>query len=210
MSAPHIWGFDRDDTEMRAALSAGWRRSDLAWERLMERGNEALRAGSSGRAWRMFVAAGMLARLRFGRDDPRRATALGARAVLLERAGAGQGATALRDWAIADWARVGDFVDGMGIRPRARSSLFHLRMEARHRDTFQANLRTRFGRIAAETAETLAAIGTPDRPGHRHYARWLGERPGVFDDTRKLLAACLLLPDRTAAGDGQGPGPKGG
>ena len=30
-------------------------------------------------------------------------------------------------------------------------------------------------------------------PRHRLYERWRGEKPSVFDDTRKFLAAALLI-----------------
>ena len=64
----------------------------------------------------------------------------------------------------------------MEIKPRIRSSLFHLRMEAKHRGQYQDNLRLRLGRIADETGETLAHLGRAQRP-HRHFARWRGEKP---------------------------------
>jgi len=91
---------------------------------------------------------------------------------------------------------IGAAIETAQIAPRARSSLFHLRMEARHRATFHANFRRRLTAIAGETAETIAALTAPRGPGHRHFSRWRGEKPPVFDDTRKILAACLLLPDR--------------
>lgn len=200
MSARHIWGFDRGDTEMRAALNAGWRRADLAWERIMEAGCRASRAGAPGRAGRLFLLADLLARLRFDAGDLRRATAPAARALLLAGAGRTRTADAQRARALRHWAGAGAFIAAMEIRPRARSSLFHLRMEALHRDTYHANLRLRLSRMAAETEETLSGLGAPAGPAHRHYSRWLGEKPGVFDDTRKAISACLLLPDPTPPG----------
>jgi hypothetical protein len=82
---------------------------------------------------------------------------------------------------------------GMETARRARSSLFHLRMEALHWDTYQDNMRTRMRAFAAETAEALAAFERGEASPHRLYERWLGEKPNVFDDTRKFLAAALLV-----------------
>ncbi len=81
----------------------------------------------------------------------------------------------------------------MRIVPRARSSMFHLRMEARHRETYQQNMRTRLTAFARETGGALAALEKDEPVSGRFYERWLGEKPPVFDDTRKLLAAALLL-----------------
>jgi len=187
MFAPRIWGFDRADAEWRTAREAGWSRADLAWERLMEAGCRSLEKTSDRSlfkaASRCFLAADLLARARFAKGDPRRATAPAARWRLnrTER---------LRDRALREWGGVAAYIETLEIRPRARSSLFHLRMEARHRDTYHANLRKRLSAFAAETGETLRGAGA-----HRHASRWRGEKPTVFDDTRKLLSACLLIPD---------------
>lgn len=191
MSALHIWGFERGDLEMRRAREAGWHRSDLIWERLMEAGNNALCDDRPGAARRLFRLAGLIAAARFPTGDPRRATALAARAMTAPNPAR---ARALQRRALDEWHGVEEFIAGLEIRPRARSSLFHLRMEVRHRDTYHDNLRTRFRNFAGETRETLDTIGAAG-PGHRHFSRWRGEKPGIFDDTRKLLAACLLLPD---------------
>lgn len=201
MSALRIWGFERGDIDLQRARRAGWRRSDLIWERLMEAANLAWAEGHGARARRLFRLAGLIADARFDRGDPRRATAPGALAMIHARQGRPGAARRLRRRALRAWDGVDAFIATLEIRPRARSSLFHLRMEARHRETFHENLRTRLRAFAAETRETLQADGAP-AAGHRHHGRWRGEKPGVFDDTRKLLAACLLLPDATPDADG--------
>lgn len=196
MSARHIWGFERGDTEMRLAREAGWRRSELVWERAMEAGNRAWEAGRVGRARWLFVLADRIAVMVFGKGDPRRATAPAALARLFARQGRSRKAQAQARRALAEWAGVGAFIDAVEIRPRARSSLFHLRMEVRHRDTFHDNLRTRYRNFAEETRETMAGLaGDGPLPAHRHFGRWRGERPSIFDDTRRVLSACLLIPD---------------
>ncbi|WP_422032753.1 tetratricopeptide repeat-containing protein [Roseovarius sp.] len=196
MSARHIWGFERGDTEMRLAREAGWRRSELVWERAMEAGNRAWDEGRVGRARWLFVLADRIAVMGFGKGDPRRATAPAALARVFARQGRSRKAQAVARRALAEWAGVGAFIDDVEIRPRARSSLFHLRMEVRHRDTFHDNLRTRYRKFAEETRETMAGLaGDGPLPAHRHFGRWRGERPSIFDDTRRVLSACLLIPD---------------
>ena len=195
MFVPRIWGFDRGDAEMRLARQSGWTRADLIWERLMEAANTAIIDGNGPQAtWYLRLSDG-LAGLRFAKGDPRRATAAAGRALMLYRARKPARAIKLQKRAIDEFRCAADFIHGMQISPRARSSLFHLRMEALHRNTYHDNLRIRLGRIADETRESLALLTSPTSSGHRHYARWRGEKPSVFDDTRKILAACLLIPD---------------
>src|SRR5690606_10607913 len=98
--------------------------------------------------------------------------------------------------ALAIWQNAPGQIAAMQIAPRSRSSLFHLRMETKHRDVFYDNMRKRFTRFAAETKETLRGLTAPSAPPHRHFSRWRGERPSVHDDTRKIMAACLLIIDR--------------
>ncbi len=197
-SVPHIWAFKRSDPDWRLARASGWSRADLMWERLMEAGCEAFYAGQTARAGRLFFAADALARGRFAKDDLRRATSPAARAMV--RLAHGKDAGALIAEAQRGWLVAPDAVATMEIKPRIRSSLFHLRMEAKHRGQYQDNLRTRLGRIADETGETLAHLDSGEAR-HRHFARWRGEKPTVFDGTRKVLGAALLIPD---AGAGSG------
>jgi hypothetical protein len=187
--APHIWGFDPADAEMKLARAAGWSRADLVWERLMESALRDWEAGNRPGALRGFRRAHLLVRLCFARTDLRRAAG---HANLFVATGNPRHQRA----ALAIWQGAGEQIEAMRIAPRARSSLFHLRMEARHRATYHGNMRLRIGKIAAETQETLRQLTAPTGSGHRHVSRWRGEKPNVHDDTRKLLAACLLLIDR--------------
>ena len=54
-------------------------------------------------------------------------------------------------------------------------------------------MRIRMTAFARETATALAALEQGQRPSCRLYERWRGEKPPVFDDTRKLLSAALLV-----------------
>ena len=178
---------------MRAALAAGWRRTDLVWERLQVRGNAAWVNGDRIGARRNFLIAWWLARIFFGRGDPRVATS-SANAGLMARE-AGHIARASRHYARAQrlWVDVPRMVGGLQIRPRVRSSLFHLRMEARHRGTYEENMRARITKFVTEAGEALDAAARGNPSPHRLYSRWRGECPAVFDDSRKVLGASLLI-----------------
>lgn len=193
MSARPIWAFDKSDDEMRAALQAGWRRRDLWWERLQEAGNRALENGEAQTATRRFRKAFWLGRLGFAKDDPRRATGL-ANLACMARIG-GSSARAERRYSTARelWRTAPAKLKKIHVQPRARSSLFHLRMELKHRRLYRANLLRRLRRFMRETEEALAALAQDEKPPHRLFSRWRGEKPPVFDDTRKLMAACLLI-----------------
>ncbi len=184
---------DRAAAERAAALKAGWRAADLDWERLQEQGNAFLRSGDRAAAGRCFRRAGWIALWRFRATDPRRATTL-ANLGLTDRL-AGREGRARRRYARARriWRETGPFIAAMQIARRARSSLFHLRLETKHWGTYQDNLRIRMTAFARETAEALAALEQGRPVACRLYQRWRAENPPVFDDTRKLLAAALMV-----------------
>jgi hypothetical protein len=193
MSALPIWASDAGPAARRAARAAGWRRRDLWWERLQERANRELEAGDTHRAARRFLIAWWLARALLPEADPRRATSLANAGLAARLRGAERTAARRYGDARALWSHVAATLEGIEIRPRARSSLFHLRMELRHGETYRANMRARLGRFVAEAGDALEAIARGEPPSVRLHARWRGEKPAVFDDTRKLLAACLLI-----------------
>jgi len=190
---PRILDFSPRDAEYRAARAAGWGRGDLLWERLQERGNACYDAGDRAGAARAWWRAYWLGRVLFGPTDPRRATGL-ANLGHADRI-AGREARARRRFAgaLRLWGGVDAFIARMTIARRARSSLFHLRMEAQHWDTYCDNTRRRLRAFAAETAGALDALarGEPVRCGLSR--RWRGEKPSVFDDTRRFLSAALLV-----------------
>ena len=182
-----------EDHELAAALAAGWRRCDLEWERLQVAGNLALMDSDETEAAQVFFRAYRLAFLRFSRKDPRYATSLANAALAARLLGREERARRRYGKALKLWAGVPAQIRDLQIKPRARSSLFHLRMEARHWETYRANMEARLATFVQESSECLTAIADDRSPPHRLYARWRGEQPSVFDDSRKLLAAALLI-----------------
>ena len=196
MFAPRIWGSDFSRPDAQVALTAGWRRADILWEDLMVAGNIAWLAGNMRQASRCFRRASLVARCCFKRTDLRRATALVNCGILRRHAGKAASAHNYFAKAASYWdASAAQMIDDMQIAPRARSSLFHLRMEARHRDTYHENFRVRLHKIASEVRAAIRNLDENQPPDCRLYARWIGERPTVFDDTRKVVGACLLIID---------------
>ncbi|ARE81540.1 hypothetical protein ROSMUCSMR3_00026 [Roseovarius mucosus] len=193
MFAPRTWGFERGDAEMQVARAAGWSRADLVWERLTEAGCACYQAGDRLGAARMLRRAGWVARLFFSARDLRRATSLANLAVLARDAGQGARAEQLQKRALTLWRTAPEVAGGLVFKPRSRSSLFHLRMEALHRDTFHDNMRKRYRAIAADSDQALRQLLAGARPERPISARWRGEKPPVFDDGRKFLAAALLI-----------------
>ncbi|HUF55442.1 MAG TPA: hypothetical protein VMM55_02665, partial [Thermohalobaculum sp.] len=196
MSAPPISASEaeaRREREARAALAAGWRPADLAWERMQEEASAAWRGGDAAAAIRLWRRARRLAFWRIARSDPRYATSL-ANAGMAARL-AGREARALRLYARARrlWARAPAQVATLEPGPRARSSLFHLRLEARHRETYRQNQRARIAAFVAEADAALAALAENRPPPHRLYERWRGEKPAVHDPVRLVLSAALLI-----------------
>lgn len=196
-------------SEWRAALAAGWRRSDILWERWQERGNAAWASGDVSFARRQFLLAWYLARFFFHRGDPRMATSIANVGFIAREAG--QFGRASRHYALARrlWADVPGVLDGLEFRPRVRSSLFHMRMETRHRKTYEASMRARIANFVTEAGQALEAAEAGVPSPHRLYDRWRGERPAVFDDSRKLLGAVLLICARQQESPGPGRKPGG-
>ena len=192
-SALHILVSDRKDSEMRAALNSGWSRFDLWWERAQETGNECHFSGDAAGAAKAWRRAGWIARTMFAANDPRRATSRANLALVDQKAGRARRARDGYARACTLWQHADDFIAGMNIARRARSSLFHLRMEALHWDTYQDNMRKRYTAIAGEVAHALRALEHGQPATCRLYERWRGEKPALFDDTRKFLGAALLV-----------------
>ena len=180
----------RTDQQAAAARAAGWRRSEVWWERLQTRAKAAQIAGDLDTAARYWMLAWGLGWLCLPRDDPRFACGLANAAVAAEHRGRLRVAERRRQRARDLWRSVPGWVDGIRPSPRARSSLFHLRLARRHAETYRENLRAMLRGQVEEAAACLAA-GALEPPGGR--SRWIRERPPIFDDTRRLSSACFLM-----------------
>ena len=180
----------RAHREAAAARAAGWRRSEVWWERLQARAKAGQSGGDLRSAARYWMLAYRLGWLTLPRDDPRFACSLANAAAAADHYGRSRAAGRRRRRAQLLWRAVPAWVERIRAVPRARSSLFHLRLARRHAETYTENLRTRLREQVGEAQASLAS-GVLEPPALR--CRWIHERPPVFDDTRRLLSACFLM-----------------
>jgi hypothetical protein len=178
-------------------LAAGWSEADLAWEQAAEAAAAALAENDFARAKEEAGRALQLARQHFEAIDPRLGTSLANYALSLAASG-GEGSAFLLREALEVWRGTGPWIARMDAPRVARSSLFHMRMEQRHRDTYRARWQQRWAEIAAEAKARLEMLSRdsaaiPDATVAEVLSRWRRERPAMLNDTRKLMAAAYLL-----------------
>jgi hypothetical protein len=178
-------------------LAAGWTEADLAWERDSELGAEAVAKGEMALAKEATGSALRIARESFAAADPRLGTSLANFAVSLHTSGDTNGVAILLQKALDAWQGTGPWIARMDAPRIARSSLFHMRMESLHRETYRARWVLRWQEIATEAKDRLAALNQNFAPSpeaaSEALARWRRERPTMLNDTRKLMAAAFLL-----------------
>ena len=180
-------------------LAAGWRESDLAWEEATVRAADAVAQSDYIKANDEAGQALQLARAEFESIDPRLGTSLVNYGLSLNLSGRSgdDGSVFLFREGLVVWRGADQWIARMEAPRVARSSLFHMRMEARHRDTYRARWQERWREIAAEARariEALVGSGGAElaRPDDV-LPRWHRERPAMLNDTRKLMAASFLL-----------------
>jgi hypothetical protein len=177
-------------------IVAGWARHDLAWEENAAAHCVALASASEAEAMAHSGACLLLARESLGSDDPRFATSLANHAAGLARRGDAVASGLWREARDA-WPRSKSWISAMSAPRVARSSLFHMRMEQRHRDTYEERWRLKWRDMAEEAGARLLAAdpaGLADpAAAATALARWRRECPAMLNDTRKLMAATLLL-----------------
>jgi hypothetical protein len=178
-------------------LQAGWSEADLAWETTAERTAEAVAREDPTMAKDAAGDALQLARANFASNDPRLGTSLANYGICLSLSGQSEDSMFLCREGLNVWRKSRGWIAHMEAPRMARSSLFHMRMEARHRSTYRSRWQERWREIAAEaTARSEALIvsrGVPVATAADAYARWRRERPAMLNDTRKLMAAAFLL-----------------
>jgi hypothetical protein len=181
----------------RELLNAGWIEADLAWEEAAERAANAVAEDNYALAKDEAGKALQLARADFEPVDPRLGTSLANYGLCLSLSGHSGSVAPLFREALDVWRRADPWIARMDAPRVARSSLFHMRMEALHRDTYRARWQERWQEMAAEAKARIGALnagdGAHDATGAESLARWRRERPAMLNDTRKLMAATFLL-----------------
>jgi hypothetical protein len=186
-----------ENWSLRELVNAGWSEADLAWEEAAELTAEAAYQKDAARAKDQASIALKIARADFEEIDPRLGTSLANYGMCLSLAGDNQGVASLLLKARDAWRRTEPWIARMAAPRVARSSLFHLRMEARHRDTYRALWQKRWREMAAEAIKRLDALdasnGDVGAPMRDVVSLWRRERPAMLNDTRKLMGAAVLL-----------------
>ncbi len=191
---------EAEDWSPAELIKAGWRESDLAWERAAVATTQGIAENRTDEAAEAAALSLRIARESFAEDDPRLGTSLANHAVCLGAAGKDATAETLLAEARSVWASCDSWIGNMTAPRTARSSMFHMRMEQLHRDTYEARWREKWGELVGEArtrltepkaASVLSAAAAKDA-----LARWRRECPAMLNDTRKLMAAAMLLATR--------------
>jgi len=186
-----------ENWSVQELLNAGWSEADLAWESTAERMAQAISEKDYVRAKEEAGQALRIARADFEPIDPRLGTSLANYGLCLTLSGDSQGVASLFLKALEAWRRADPWIARMTAPRVARSSLFHMRMEALHRETYRARWQQRWRELADDAIKRLESLDAPEATGEPPsddiLARWLRERPAMLNDTRKLMAAAYLL-----------------
>jgi hypothetical protein len=182
-------------------LAAGWSKADLAWEGVAEEAAETVARADHMRAKDKAGEALQIARADFEPIDPRLGTSLANYGLCLYLSGHGEGVAPLFHQGLDVWRAASRWIARMDAPRIARSSLFHMRMELRHRDTYRARWQKRWQEMAADAKLRIEAMNVSENISEGVFgatsadalARWRRERPAMLNDTRKLMAAAFLL-----------------
>lgn len=189
---------------VRDLIGDGWSDADLEWERLSLQALSDLGEGREQEAFTAIREALYLARTYFAAGDPRLAASLTSQAAALAAADPSAPIDVVVEAAKQAWQACEGALAEMTPPQRARSSLFHLRMEYRHRATYAERWREENRRQLTELRTCLARVEAPvliERAEARvRIAHWERERPTSIDDAGRLLAAFVLLAARPAHG----------
>ena len=178
---------------------AGWTNAEVVWEQIQGAAAECERADDDTEASELWRGGLELAREHLPPGDLRVAASVANVAVAERRTGDGATAKRLLDEALALWDEGEQWVESLKPTAFARSSTFHLRLQAKHPGGYDRFPRERYRTLAMEGRAILTARrnGLPDESDRLD--RWRRERPDGFNDWRRLLGAVLLI-----ASDGAG------
>ena len=177
---------------------AGWTNEEVIWEQIQETAAECERAGEYTEALELWRGALELVRECLRPDDLRVAASLANVAVGERHFGDAATSQRMFDEALALWDNGDGWVESLKPTTLARSSTFHLRLQARHPAGYDRLPRERYRTLAREGRAILTARRDGLADEFDRLDRWRRDRPNGFSDWRKLLGAVLLV----AAGAG--------
>ena len=177
-----------DEEQRAAALVAGWLPHDIEWECREEAAVTHCINGEHEQAAALWHTALQLAQTHFADDDPRLGCALANAANAA--AADGEDDDLLRQ-AQEVWQHSPMWIDRILPATTARSSVHHFRMVQKNRAAYQTQIRRRLHDAAAHARALLDR--QIEKSAADQLALWRKEKPPVFNDSRKLLAACYLM-----------------
>lgn len=138
-----------DDPEPAGGEDAvpGASRSEILWEQYAEAAQAAFEAGRIDEAGSLWRAGSDLVD-GLDPDDPRRAASLSHAGVVCRAEGAFEAAVALYRLSVGAWEGASAWIARMKTEQRARSSLFHLRLEEKYRKQYVRLARASYRRLA--------------------------------------------------------------
>ena len=162
--------------------------ADQRWEARVRDGLAAFQAGRIDAAYAAWRSASAIARA-FDANDPRRAASR--THLALCHAASGEATKARRAFrrALQAWESAETWVALMSVGQRARSSGFHLRLEQKHRSSYDALAR-------AECARLLGAGRAAALAGAAHFAR---DPAAALEEAQERRAAGLSWRDADQA-----------
>jgi hypothetical protein len=176
--------------------AAGWSEADIDWESASKTALQYLAGGDLDRTREEIAKSLRIANAEFSADDPRLGASLANHGAALIAGGKPELSRRSLGDAVRIWRSCDPWVAKMTAPRAARSSLFHLRMEQRHRPTYEARWRIKWAELVDEARERIgegAVILASAAEASERVARWQRECPAMLNDTRKLMGAVLLL-----------------
>ncbi len=173
-----------------AALSSGWRQSELWWEDLQERAKVLQLSGDLHRAARYWRLGYWLGIFILPVHDPRFACSVANAAAVAHIRGRSQTADQQLTRARSLWSKVPRWVERITSNPAQGGTSFRSAVRSGFGETGEGNLKAQLLAHVRETEAKLLA-GVLERPSG--VCRWVADRSAVHDDTRRLKAACFLV-----------------
>ncbi|GAB5469929.1 MAG: hypothetical protein Kilf2KO_29590 [Rhodospirillales bacterium] len=187
---------EADDLDPQLLLRAGWSAEELYWEEL----SEAALALPPNEALPYWREAARIAPEALPDGDARQATNLANLALAESLDGQAEIAAALLRDAKTLWQAAEPWVAGLAKERRARSSLYHHRLQSRYPGGYDHWSQARYRELFDQGTAALAARADGRLVRPDAFTAWREVRPPGLEDARRLIAAVYLIaPDPCAA-----------
>ena len=111
----------------------------------------------------------------------------------LRQSGQNDLAEQLLNEALLVWGASGPWIESLKPEVRAKSSMYHFRLETRYPGQYDHFSLERYRALAQEGCEATKNRKDGGSPMPNRWTAWQEKKPPGFNDLRKLLAAVLLI-----------------